>query len=146
MEQALGMFRRLGGQFTNELDFLFASWGFDELRNARAAQLAMEAASVADILVFATHGTIPTETRAWLKDLANRRAGREGALVLLVAEPVDLSAPVMALLMFFEGIALRSKMDFLPLFPTSPDEPILPIDHSTVDLSVHVSPKTASRR
>lgn len=146
MEQVLGMFRRLGGKFTNELDFLFASWGFDELGHPRAARSALEVASVADILVFATHGNLPTDARTWLKDLADRRKGREGALALLVAEPVDLAAPMMALLMFFEGIALRSKMDFLPLFPTSPEGPILPMDHGTVDLAVRVSAAPGTAR
>lgn len=145
ISQVLTVFRRLGGNFHDELDFIFASWGFDELHHSGLSNAATEAASQADILVFATHGALPGEARAWLENLVKRRRNREGALVLLVAEPVDVTAQIMALLMLLEDVALRAGMDFLPLFPSAAEGSFINVAERPVEVS-HRGAASAGRR
>lgn len=109
---------RLATRFGEEFGIEFAVWKFDELLESEPALEALEAALQADIVLFATHGQMPRGVRSWFESYIHRRGLHVGALVLLLAEPLDPTAPFLGLLSLFEYAAVRSKMDFLPLLPS----------------------------
>ena len=111
---------RLVAQLGNEPAFAFHCCKFQELADPMLAQQAAEAAARADILLIATHGDdLPPAVRQWLDLCYRLRTESEGALALLLAEPVNAFAPLDQLMTRLEIAARRLKMDFLPLVPPS---------------------------
>jgi hypothetical protein len=121
-ERAMEVCARLSGQFNGELSFAFASCSFPGLSDPAIARESLDAAALADVLLFSTRGAVPQPTRQWLENCIARRNGREGALALLLNEPPDPATSLGAVLSWFEHAAARSKMDFLPLLPKPAQE------------------------
>lgn len=117
-EKAMAVCERLAGQFGDELFFDFSCWNVPDLARPTLARRAAQAAAAADVVVFAMHGDdLPGPVREWAELCAAQRSKREGALGVLVAEPVSASASIGALLSRLELIAARWGVDFLPLMP-----------------------------
>lgn len=121
-ERAMEAAQHLSLQFKDEVTFAVASCAFPDLARHDSAAGAFEAAALADVLVVATHGRLSAEAGDWLESSLARRKGREGALVLLLVEPVDPTAPILSLLARWNRAAANLKMDFLPLLPRSAEE------------------------
>jgi len=120
---AMEMGNRLAAQFGEEPTFVFNSWNFKQLAEPETAGEAVEAASRADVIIISTHGNeLPWAVGAWLESCVKVRSGPEGALALLLAEPLSLSTASGTVVARLELTARRMRMDFLPLMPAQAEE------------------------
>ena len=115
---AMEMCGRLLKQLGDELQFNFHTCRFKELCDPNQARMAAEAVARADILLFSTHGDdLPASIRQWLELCFELRKDNEGALALLLVEPISASAAIGDLMGRLQNAAGRLRMDFLPLVP-----------------------------
>jgi hypothetical protein len=112
-------------RFEAELAFAFSFWKVKDLNDPVLAHWAMEAVARADIILFSlpAHDLTP-ETSQWLDACVQARTKAEGALALIVTEPLVAGLAVGALLSRLQFAARRLQMDFLPLLPPLPDTSI----------------------
>jgi hypothetical protein len=119
-EKAVEVCEHLAAQFEDEMLFAISYWKLAELTGAPSARRAADAAADADIIVFFTHGDDLTHpARNWFDLCAAQRRKREGALGVLLVEPLSPTASVGVLLSRLEYVAARLHVDFLPLLPSS---------------------------
>ena len=142
-EAAMELCKRLGGRF-NDLAFSVLSWRFCEMEDTATASEVLGAAEVADVILFSTHGNLPSAVREWIESCAGRWPAHEGALALLLSESLDCASSYLSLLSFFEYAALRLNMDFLLMLPdsqeakqTHPRETVLTFDSSPSGVRPH---------
>ena len=121
-DRAMVTAQRLATQFKDELAFAIASSPFHNLTQSATAKDVADAAVVADVLLLATYGSLPPHVDEWLTACLARRSGREGAFALLLVEPVEVGAQILALLARCNHAAVTSKMDFLALLPRAIEE------------------------
>jgi len=129
-ERAMEAAYRLAAQFEDEVAFAVTSCAFRDLPNSPAGTKASEAAALADVLMVATHGHLNSVVDEWLQGRLARRKGREGALVLMLIEPIDAGAPILSLMARCNHAAATAKMDFLPMLPHSAEEMLARISQS----------------
>jgi len=119
---ALAVCERLLTRFGSELAFAFSFWKFKDLDAPATAHWAAEAVARADVILFSLQGRDPAPAAVnWLDTCARARTKMEGALAVLVTGPRNAGLVIEALLARMRFIALRLRMDFLPLVPPSPD-------------------------
>ncbi len=119
---ALAVCERLLTRFGAELAFAFSFWKFKDLDAPATAHWAAEAVARADVILFSLQGRDPAPAAVnWLDTCARARTKMEGALGVLVTEPRNAGLVIEALLARMRFLALRLRMDFLPLVPPSPD-------------------------
>jgi hypothetical protein len=117
-DKAMGICSRLTAQFSQELCFSVHYWKFNELPQPASNRRAAKAVAEADILVIATHGDdLEPGISEWLERCATQRRERDGALGVLLVEPISPSSSIGVLLSRLECVAARLHLDFLPLLP-----------------------------
>ncbi len=127
---------RLVAQLGNEPAFAFHSCKFQALADPALAHQAAEATARADILLFATHGDdLPPAVRQWLELCYLLRQETEGAVALLLVEPIASCTQAQQLMTRLEAAARRLKMDFLPLVPPSAQQVFQQLQHRTRNLA-----------
>ena len=120
---ALEVGQRILSRFDAELDFDLGIWTFSDLENLVSAHHAAEALARADILVLSVSGhDLAAEASKWLESVAGRRCKSTGALALTVGpSPNPDPFALRALVLRVSYLAIRLRMDFLPLLPPETD-------------------------
>jgi hypothetical protein len=120
---AMELCDRLQKQLGNELQFNFHTCRFKELSDPIRARMTAEAVARADILLISTHGSdLSAPVQQWLELCFGLRQDSEGALALLLVEPIDASAAIGELIGRLQKASSRLRMDFLPLVPQSVEQ------------------------
>jgi hypothetical protein len=120
---AIEVCQRLRTQLqTMQLTFDF--WKLKYLGEPELARRASEAAARAEVVIFCTHGgALPPGVESWLQKSIKGRTKREGALVLVLAEPFNTASTSGRLVSSLHAAAQEAHMDFLPLLPHSGRQP-----------------------
>jgi hypothetical protein len=87
-DAAIRVSQHLSTQFAPDLELSFSWWKFKYLNDAALAAEAAEAASQADLVVFATRSdrALPVEVKDWVERWLPWRIGRDGAITALTTE------------------------------------------------------------
>jgi len=118
-EKAVEVCEHLTAQFGDEMMFAVSYWKLADLA-AATRHSAAKAAADSDIIVFFTHGDdLPPRVADWLDLCATHRIKREGAMGVLLVEPISPTASIGVLLSRLEVAAARLRVDFLPLLPAA---------------------------
>ncbi len=114
-ERAAEVCRRMQSQLGEDLEFGFKCWNFAELADPDCAHAVLREAKLADVILFSTSSVdLPAAVVEWLEALPGFRSRAEGALALVVNEPMDSDA-FKKLALWLDHSARRMGMDFLKL-------------------------------
>ena len=114
---AMEICERTVSQFVGEVRFAFHCWRLKEFASALFSDKVTGTIADADVIIFATHGEdLPYPVRRCLEICQDQRTKTDGAIGLLLVEPISPSAAIGTLLSRLEYGAARMRMDFLPMF------------------------------
>src|SRR5258705_9250173 len=106
------------------MQLTFDFWKLKSLGEPELARRASEAAARAEVVIFCTHGgALPPGVESWLQKSIKSRTRRDGALVLVLAEPFNAASTSGRLVSSLHAAAQEAHMDFLPLLPHSGRQP-----------------------
>jgi hypothetical protein len=94
-------------------------WSFASLEDEASAREALEKATEAPLIVFATRpeGALPDTVKAWIETCMSRRGDREGALVGLMDPGAGLSRALADKYVYLRTLAHKGAMDYLTELP-----------------------------
>lgn len=106
----------LVNRFWADYDFEVLSWSFADLEDSARQQEAVQKASTAEFIVFATDSgkDLPWHVKGWAETWLARRREREGTLAALQARDSQTVASTLA---YLRQLAHRAGMDFLTDVP-----------------------------
>jgi hypothetical protein len=114
-ERLLRLGDRLSAIFGDDIDFDGAWWRLDFLSDPALANLAAGTAAKADIIAFSLNpeGAWRGLLRKWSAKWANKRTGKEGAMLVLMGSESEALAFSSLPANPFRDIARRANMDYL---------------------------------
>lgn len=125
---------RVVAHLEGEVTFSVQPYRLSDLNDATLAHGASEVAALADILMFSVHGVdLSFDLQQWLGRVLERRTRRDGALAVIIVEPVASDEAVKAVLTHFHYVALRLGLEFLPVVPQQAGESGLAGRHAPLD-------------
>lgn len=130
-ERALRIHDELVEQLAGDCSFEFTWWKFDFLRHADMFEAAVEAAVLADLIIFSVHAAepLPLKVEEWLRAWCDRREKRRSALIALIGGTTQLAAQALPAHALLQSAAGRARMDFVPhAFPIPPEAPCCLVD------------------
>lgn len=112
-DRALNVSRQMQSRVGDKIDLAFSWWRFDFLQDGKLAEQAAHAASVADMIVVASHPgkALPVSFSDWVEGWLPHRSHRESVLVAMTGSE-GVSADHAAT-RYLREIAARAKMDYL---------------------------------
>lgn len=115
-ELALQLCSSLTRKFARDLEFAFTWWRFKYLDEPAVAREALQAANGADMLLVAVEGMedLPAPVKAWFESCLAERKVAGGALVT-IRSPADDQKPSAWRSNYFQSVAERAQLDYLPL-------------------------------
>jgi hypothetical protein len=115
-DRATRMCDGLVRKFWRDFGFEFNWWRFDFLVDGEMAQAAVDAASEADLILFAAHAgrELPVHVTRWIDTWIMRRGSHPGMLAALIGTNRDSLPGVTPIHIYLRETARLAGLDFLP--------------------------------